>query len=255
MRKAIATLVIGLVGVAMSLDVPNPTGAILLAPIHTSVAVDVFEVVPFGDSITLNSADPNVPGPAYTTVLGDFLTQAGMTPHFTTVAHGSWNCNSLRAIVSQVPVDADLIIVDCGTNDTFVPTIDPSYNALMNDLLARAPGAMILPAWIQYSAKRTGLAGGEALVNDSIYRVLVNSAKGPQVFWPPADFQAIPEWYLDAGGIHPTVPGFQTMANIIYDRIKVKYGLPDLTTPLCGQVGDQRLPSPTYLPCTTEMAH
>jgi lysophospholipase L1-like esterase len=163
----------------------------------------------------------------------------------------------LQSLVPQVPTNTELVIIDCGTNDAFVPTIDGPYNSLLDALLAQAPQAVILPGWIQYTSYRfggTGFQNAESLVNDSIYRVTMNSAKGPRVIWPPVDYQQIPEWYLSEDGIHPSPAGYDVKAILIYNRIRAKFGLPDVAQPLCGMVGDWRIPHVAYSPCSVTRA-
>lgn len=237
---------------AASLSAPPTTS---LSAVQVAAAADPaeFVILTVGDSISLSQSNPD----SYRTELGRLLGLAGVNYRFVVAANGGWTCADWVPLAQQLAATnhPNLVIIECGTNDSVSPVganIDSNYFNLMTNFLIGWPTTKILPSWIQYSAQRTGLPGGEANINDAIYRQTINSVHGTRLIFPPADFQQIPEEYLDGGGIHPTAAGWTAMGRIAYNAMRSTYGLADVAPPMCGMTGHRPGGNvPAYIPCTT----
>lgn len=242
----------------------------LLIPATPAQAVDPIRILVLGDSISELDDDhngSNEPELDWQTHLSDLLTEAGVPHQIVTYAVGGRSCaqwlaqtgsNSVQSIVAAQ--DPNVTFLFCGTNDAGNTSgIDSTIGTLFTRILQGHPSGRILANWVQYSASRpanaAALRNGEAAVNDAFYRqIYVSNPHGSKIIGA-ADFQRIPEMYLDSGGIHPTEAGYEVMARIIYDRLRVDAAYsswPDVAPDTCGLTGHRPGGSPEsgYLPCT-----
>jgi hypothetical protein len=208
-----------------------------------------------GDSITLAAESG---GESYRAELGRLLDQAGVAHRFVIAAHGGWGCRDWVPLAQNLVATErpDVVLLNCGTNDGGLPDFEGQYYWLINNLLSgNGWGTRVMPSWVMYSAVPPGAAwlrDSEPRANDAIYRVIVPSvwkAQGRVVNF--ANTGAIPEAYLDSGGVHPTTAGYTAMGRLWFEALRPVYGLPDIAPKTCGLTG--RRPgglTPAYLPCT-----
>ena len=229
------------------------------------------KILALGDSIS--ELHPSQPELDWQTYLSALLTAAGVDHVIITEATGGKRCGDfLSTSPSEVRTladlhDPDITIIACGTNDAANgitgPGMDLTYWFMIDEAIGGHPETRVLGTWIQYSASRpanaAAIRAGEAVVNDAIYRQTIASypytakyVHGSRIIGT-ADMQQIPEHYLDSGGIHPTAAGYEAMARIYYNRLRLDpaYPWPDIAAPLCGMTGSRPGYGPSsYSPCT-----
>lgn len=212
----------------------------------------IYDVLVVGDSIACGATPEASCTEGYRRRLGQLFGNAGVPYAFHMAALGETDCGYWAQRIQGIAasVQPDLIIFTCGTNES-PSTIDSNYYWLMVNALYGAPAAKLLPTWISYSDGRLRgwLPPVEAAVNDGIYRQVIPNYHGLRQL-RIADMQGIPLGYIDQQGVHPTTAGYDVMAELLYDSVAERYGLPRRPPP-CGLTAHRPggFP-PAYRPCS-----
>lgn len=140
----------------------------------------------------------------------------------------------------------DLVLLDCGTNDTWTVTnsvanFQTKYRITVEAILNwRTPNRVKLgQSYIGYGTypATQSFIDGEPLVNLALNSQIPIYSSFTQGV---ANFQVIPpnNLYIKPDGIHPTVRGYKAMARIWYDAMAAGMGWPvSQEPPLCGMDG------------------
>lgn len=237
----------------------------LVVPAWASVTP--IRILTLGDSIT---AMCGVSPPAgYCGPLGTMLDDAGVPHAFVNEGVGGTTCgytsDNIQAFLANDlpnPTRNDLVLLACGTNNVPGPVGSPSAVELGTQwrTIVQAVhdyGVRIAVAFIGYSDPinistfGANLPYVEANANDEIGRDLPPYQTAGWITGV-ADFQRMPgdTVYLDSGGIHPTVKGYQTMAAIWYRALRAKMGWPDIVAEPCGMWGHRPdAVAPPFISC------
>lgn len=264
MRKLLVAVLAGVALLASSAVLAAPPTPLAAASAAPFVSFPPVVIGTMGDSITSGAAGG--PLDSYRAELDRLLTEAQVPHTFVVAAVGGSPCEQWTASATAwvAANNLDYVLLACGTNNlvnssTF-PAFEANYRQLVTNLLAGRPGVKVFPAFIQYSAiggypfpakAPAWLASSEPQVNDSIYRVITAHPAWLTRIPGLADFQKIPESYLDEMGVHPTASGYAVMGGIWYNAMRPTTGWPDLAPVVCGLSG--RRPgwgSPPYRPIT-----
>lgn len=242
-------------------------GAVAVPPAQT--ADSSIKILAIGTSIT-HGGTPSAYGPAYRTELSRLLNLADVDHTYEVSAWPGASCTYISGqMASQLAAyTPDLVLLECGTNDSPGTTETP-YRAMLQQFTATSTPAVT--SWIGYADPRIApqaswLLPAQRAANDGIYRALF----GNPVYYGPtigvADMQAIPgdaEFLVPSNsagpdGIHPTPRGYVAMARLFYKAAAPIMGWPTLATlgvpEMCGLRGNWRdypepLPGIDYVEC------
>ena len=235
---------------------PGPTRPPTPTPSHPAVVL-----ASLGDSLTYQ---PDGSATAsYRGELSRVLTLAGQ-PH--TWALGGipgvkcsyWAANVEAFIVANQP---DVILLDCGTNDTPTDDTQADYDTILD--VAAAHGVTVVAALIGIPDMRTPTNSVRPEIDDWMHltndRIEASLASHPGVRF--IDTQRIPanlEW-LQSDGVHWTARTMAAVGQLFYEPLAQILGLPTLdglnVTLMCGLSGSwytdpEPVPYVDYIPCT-----
>ncbi|MEU8329812.1 SGNH/GDSL hydrolase family protein [Micromonospora sp. NPDC048839] len=258
-RRGLVVAVLVVLAAGMVTGIPSSAPAGAAATVECpSPAPPPTVIMTVGDSITDGIIIDQTPTAGYRAELGRLLT-AACVPHTLVNAalNGSpctyWTDRLAGLMATHRP---DVVLLACGTNDRLddktpeqVAAWEGMYRALLTTALSADPDVLVYPAWVQYSTGVRGSGcpswqgsspawqpGYEAIVNDRVHRAFAPLPESGHRIPAVADYQVIPEGYLDACGVHPTPGGYDVMGRLAYNTIAPRLGVPQAPLP-CGLTG------------------